>query len=75
MRRPPEFEQIVLERGDEWAAHVGGAGGFQMTGIQARPPVLAALQQPSMAGSTSTASHGDPTAPSDRESRPMFMPV
>jgi len=37
MRRPPEFEQIVLERGDEWAAHVGGAGGFQMAGIQARP--------------------------------------
>ena len=37
MRRPPEFEQIVLERGDEWAAHVGGAGGFQMAGIAARP--------------------------------------
>ena len=37
MRRPPEFEQVVLERGDEWAAHVGGAGGFQMTGVQGRP--------------------------------------
>jgi hypothetical protein len=25
LRRPPAFEKIVLERGDEWAAHVGGS--------------------------------------------------
>ncbi len=37
LRRPPEFEQIVLERGDEWAAHVGGTGGLQAAGIQPRP--------------------------------------
>jgi hypothetical protein len=35
LRRPPQFEQIVLERGDEWASHVGATGGFQMAGIQA----------------------------------------
>jgi hypothetical protein len=27
-RRPPAFEKIVLERGDEGAAHVGGTGGL-----------------------------------------------
>ncbi|MDR3032070.1 MAG: hypothetical protein LBV78_03000 [Kitasatospora sp.] len=30
-RRPPEFEKIVLEPGDEQAAHVGAAGGLQVT--------------------------------------------
>ena len=37
MRRPPEFEQIVLERGDEGAAHVGGTGGLQVAEIGAHP--------------------------------------
>jgi hypothetical protein len=37
LRRPPAFEQIVLNRGDEWAAHVGSTGGVQMAEIQARP--------------------------------------
>jgi len=30
-RWPPRFEKVVLDRGDEWVAHVGGAGGMQMT--------------------------------------------
>ena len=35
MRRPPAFEQFVLDRGDEWAAHVGGTGGLRPAGVQA----------------------------------------
>ena len=49
MRRPPEFEQVVLERGDEWAAHVGGTGGLEKAGIQARPATP---------GGPSSAEHG-----------------
>ena len=30
LRRPPAFEKVVLDRGDESAAHVGGTGGLQM---------------------------------------------
>lgn len=37
IRRPPAFEKIVLERGDEWAAHVGSTGGLEMTAPEARP--------------------------------------
>ncbi|HEY6312274.1 MAG TPA: hypothetical protein VIY52_15915 [Streptosporangiaceae bacterium] len=37
LRRPPQFEKIVLERGDEWAAHVGGTGGLQPAAMNARP--------------------------------------
>jgi len=29
-RRPPAFEKVVLDRGDEWAAHVGGSGGLRI---------------------------------------------
>jgi hypothetical protein len=36
MRRPPAFEQFVLDRGDESAAHVGGTGGLQAGGMQAQ---------------------------------------
>lgn len=36
-RRPPEFEKIVLERGDEWAAHVGGTGGLHMGTTETLP--------------------------------------
>ena len=36
LRRPPQFEKIVLEPGDEWAAHVGGTGGLQPTAMNAR---------------------------------------
>lgn len=35
IRRPPAFEQFVLDRGDEWAAHVGGTGGLRPAGVQA----------------------------------------
>jgi hypothetical protein len=37
LRRPPAFEKIVLERGDEWAAHVGSTGGLDMAAPQTRP--------------------------------------
>jgi hypothetical protein len=37
MRRPPAFEKIVLERGDEWAVHVGSTGGLQIGPMDARP--------------------------------------
>jgi hypothetical protein len=37
LRRPPEFEKIVLERGDEGAVHVGGTGGLQPVAMNARP--------------------------------------
>jgi hypothetical protein len=38
IRRPPEFEKIVLERGDEWAAHVGSrGGGLQMAAMETHP--------------------------------------
>jgi hypothetical protein len=30
LRRPPAFEKIVLDRGNEWAAHVGATGGLLM---------------------------------------------
>ena len=30
-RRPPAFEKVVLDRGDERAAHAGSTGGLQMT--------------------------------------------
>ncbi len=36
-RRPPEFEKIVLERGDEWAAHVGSTGSLQMGTVETLP--------------------------------------
>jgi hypothetical protein len=45
IRRPPAFEKIVLEPGDEWAAHVGSTGGLQMAPNQpdtARPAELPA---------------------------------
>lgn len=42
-RRPPEFEKIVLEPGDEWAAHVGAAGGLQVTVGEPGPPATGEL--------------------------------
>ena len=38
IRRPPAFEKTVLERGDEWAAHVGSTGGLQTAAVDAQPP-------------------------------------
>jgi hypothetical protein len=37
MRRPPAYEKIVLERGDEWTAHVGGTGGLQAAATDVQP--------------------------------------
>jgi hypothetical protein len=37
LRRPPAFEKIVLESGDEWAIHVGGTGGLQPDTMQGHP--------------------------------------
>ena len=37
LRRPPAFEKIVLDPGDEWAAHVGGAGGLEVRAAAASP--------------------------------------
>jgi hypothetical protein len=37
LRRPPAFEKIVLDPGDEWAAHVGGTGGVEVGQVAASP--------------------------------------
>jgi len=37
LRRPPAFEKIVLDPGDEWAAHVGGTGGVEAGTVAASP--------------------------------------
>ena len=37
LRRPPAFERIVLDRGDEWAVHVGGTGGLRIGAVDTRP--------------------------------------
>ena len=42
LRRPPAFEKIVLERGDEWAAHIGSsAGGPRAVAADALPGLSA----------------------------------
>jgi hypothetical protein len=33
LRRPPAFEKVVLDRGDQWAAHVGGGGGVRIAAV------------------------------------------
>jgi hypothetical protein len=60
-RRPPAFEKIVLERGDEWAAHVSGTGGLRTAGETrpARPGDLPAQDRTWLAG------HGIEWAPDD----------
>jgi hypothetical protein len=46
LRRPPAFEKIVLERGDEWAAHVGSStGGPQIAAIDALPGLSAQARE------------------------------
>lgn len=42
-RRPPKFEKVVLEPGDEWAAHVGAAGGLRVTVAEPGPPATGEL--------------------------------
>jgi hypothetical protein len=39
IRRPPAFEKTVLQRGDEWAAHVGSTGGLQSAVVDTQPPL------------------------------------
>jgi hypothetical protein len=36
-RRPPAFEKVVLDRGDEWAVHVGSTGSLQPDMMEVRP--------------------------------------
>jgi hypothetical protein len=43
-RRPPAFAKIVLDRGDQWAAHVGGSGGVQIAAANVAPPEQAELR-------------------------------
>jgi len=43
LRRPPAFEKVVLDRGDEWAAHVGSTGGLQVAVADAHPAPLGDL--------------------------------
>jgi hypothetical protein len=37
MRYPPNYKRIVIERGDEDAAHSGGTGGLSMGALRAIP--------------------------------------
>ena len=37
LRRPPAFEKVVLDRGDEWAMHVGATGGLRLGPMEANP--------------------------------------
>jgi hypothetical protein len=37
LRRPPEFEKVVLDRGDEWTMHVGATGGLRLGPMEANP--------------------------------------
>jgi len=44
IRRPPAFEKVVLDRGDQWAAHVGGGGGVRIAAADVAPPEQAELR-------------------------------
>jgi hypothetical protein len=43
-RRPPAFEKVVLDRGDERAAHVGGSSGIHIVAAEVTPPQTADLR-------------------------------
>jgi hypothetical protein len=43
-RRPPAFKKIVLDRGDEWAAHAGGSGGLHLAAANVAPQETADLR-------------------------------
>jgi len=45
LRRPPAFEKIVLDPGDEDAAHVGSAGGSRITEAHVQPLPAANLPE------------------------------
>ena len=40
----PTFEKVVLDRGDAWAAHVGGSSGLQIAAANVAPPEGADLR-------------------------------
>ena len=42
-RRPPAFEKLVLDRGDQWVAHVGGGGGVRIAAADVARPEQAEL--------------------------------
>jgi hypothetical protein len=42
-RWPPAYEKVVLDRGDEWAAHVGGAGVLRAAITQVAPAAAGEL--------------------------------
>ena len=44
IRRPPAFEKVVLDRGDQWAAHVGGGGGVRIAAADVAPPKQSELR-------------------------------
>ena len=37
MQWPPKYKRIILNSGDEYAAHSGGKGGLKMGGVQIQP--------------------------------------
>ena len=43
LRRPPEFDKVVVERGDETVAHVGGTAGMQIASVSALPALTGHL--------------------------------
>ena len=43
-RRPPAFEKVVLDRGDERAAHVGGSSGLHIAAADLAPAQAADLR-------------------------------
>jgi hypothetical protein len=45
-RWPPDFEKVVLDRGDEGAAHVGGGGGLRAAAADVTPGEQADLSAP-----------------------------
>jgi hypothetical protein len=62
-RRPPAFEKVVLDRGDEWAAHVGGGSGLNIAAANAAPrprPDLRASDRDWLAAQGITWEPGEP---------------
>lgn len=43
MQWPPKYKRIVLNRGDEYAAHSGGTGSLEMGDVRIRPSEESAL--------------------------------
>ena len=43
LRRPPAFEKIVIEPGDEWAVHTGSTGSLELSMGEARPAAAGVL--------------------------------